>query len=79
MLRETVLAAVLAGLVAALVLTLVQSIWVTPLILQGETYEDRAEAAAPQHEPTSPQAGHHHDPAAWKPIMRGSVEESPEA
>jgi cobalt transporter subunit CbtA len=66
-LRETLLAAVLAGLVAALVLTFVQSVWVTPLILQGETYEDRAEAVALQHESASSQAGHHHDPAAWKP------------
>jgi cobalt transporter subunit CbtA len=68
-LRETLLAAVLAGLVAALVLTFVQSIWVTPLILQGETYEDRAEAAVPQHESESAHAvtAHHHDADAWKP------------
>jgi len=66
-LRETVLAAVLAGLVAALVLTVVQSIWVTPLILQGETYEDRAEALVLQQEAAHPQSGHHHDPDAWKP------------
>lgn len=67
MLRETLLAAVLAGLVAALVLTLVQSVWVTPLILQGETYEDRAEAVAQQHELAHASGEHHHDPAAWKP------------
>jgi cobalt transporter subunit CbtA len=78
-LRETLLAAVLAGLVAALVLTVVQSVCVTPLILQGETYEDRAEAAAleqesvhpqesaHQHESVHQEAEHHHDPEAWKP------------
>jgi cobalt transporter subunit CbtA len=43
--RETVLAATVAGLVAALLFTLVQSIWVTPLILQAEVFEDAAEAA----------------------------------
>jgi len=44
--RETVLAAIVAGLIAALVFTVVQSIWVTPLILQGETYEEAAEHSA---------------------------------
>ena len=49
MIRETVLAAVVAGLIAALVFTVVQSVWVTPLILQGEAYEDAAEAASHSH------------------------------
>jgi cobalt transporter subunit CbtA len=65
--RETVLAAIVAGLIAALVFTLVQSVWVTPLILQGETYEDAAEAAADHHESESGNAAHHHDADAWKP------------
>jgi cobalt transporter subunit CbtA len=47
--RETVLAAVVAGFIAALVFTVVQSVWVTPLILQGEVYEDAAEAAPHSH------------------------------
>jgi cobalt transporter subunit CbtA len=47
--RETLLAAIVAGLVAALVFTVVQSVWVTPLILQGEVYEDAAEAAPHSH------------------------------
>jgi cobalt transporter subunit CbtA len=47
--RETVLAAVVAGLIAALVFTVVQSVWVTPLILQGEVYEDAAEAGVHSH------------------------------
>jgi cobalt transporter subunit CbtA len=65
--RETVLAAIVAGLIAALIFTLVQSVWVTPLILQGETYEDAAEAAAGHHESESPNAAHHHDADEWKP------------
>ncbi|MDB6100058.1 MAG: cobalt transporter [Gammaproteobacteria bacterium] len=67
MLRETILSAVVAGIVAALLLTTVQSVWVTPLILQGETYEDAAEAAVSHHDSAPSSAGHHHDPAAWKP------------
>jgi cobalt transporter subunit CbtA len=80
--RETVLAAFVAGLIAALVFTVVQSVWVTPLILQGEVYEDAAEAAPADHNVTAPDhevappvhhesegsAGeHHHDENAWKP------------
>lgn len=74
MVRETVLAAIVAGLIAAVVFTAVQSVWVTPLILQGETYEDAAEAAPAQHEAESPnsqahhnEAEHHHDENEWKP------------
>jgi cobalt transporter subunit CbtA len=65
--RETVLAAIVAGLIAALVFTVVQSVWVTPLILQGETYEDAAEAASAHHEAESPSAEAHHDENEWKP------------
>jgi cobalt transporter subunit CbtA len=65
--RETVLAAIVAGLIAALVFTVVQSVWVTPLILQGETYEEAAEASAGHHESESPNSAHHHDADAWKP------------
>jgi len=67
MLRETILSAVVAGIVAALLLTIVQSVWVTPLILQGEAYEDEAEAAVSHHDSAPSGAEHHHDPAAWKP------------
>jgi cobalt transporter subunit CbtA len=65
--RETVLAAIVAGLIAALVFTVVQSVWVTPLILQGETYEDAAETAPNHHEAESSSAEHHNDENAWKP------------
>jgi cobalt transporter subunit CbtA len=61
--RETLLAAIVAGLVAALVFTVIQSVWVTPLIQKGEVYEDAAEAAPHEHAP----GGHHHDENEWKP------------
>ena len=83
MIRETVLAAVVAGLIAALVFTVVQSVWVTPLILQGEVYEDAAEAAPHTHgghivaaeadghhhdeDHEAAASGHHHDENEWKP------------
>jgi cobalt transporter subunit CbtA len=65
--RETILASVVAGLIAALVFTLVQSVWVTPLILQGETYEEAAEALPHHHEAEAANTGHHHDEDEWKP------------
>lgn len=39
MFRAIFLSAGIAGLLAALALTLVQAVWITPLILQAETYE----------------------------------------
>jgi cobalt transporter subunit CbtA len=79
--RESLLAALVAGLVAALVFTVVQSVWVTPLILQGEVYEDAAEATPAHHESEANDAAHHegsggahdegehhhHDEGDWKP------------
>ena len=67
MVRETVLAAIVAGIVATLVFTLVQSAWLTPLILQGETYEDAAEAGVSHQESVPSTSGHAHDEDAWKP------------
>jgi cobalt transporter subunit CbtA len=61
-----VLAAALAGIAASLLLTVLQFVWVTPLILTAETYEDRAEALERSHEPAAG-AEHHHDENAWKP------------
>ena len=49
MVRETVLAASIAGLIAALIFTVAQSIWVTPLILQAEVYEEAAEHGGAEH------------------------------
>jgi cobalt transporter subunit CbtA len=54
------------GLLAALLLTLQQSFWVAPLILQAETWEKPAAVQAHEHaEGTA--AGHVHDAEAWEP------------
>lgn len=71
-----------AGLLAAIVLTLLQSLWVTPLILQAETYENAApagEVAGHAHADATAAhdhghehdhehgGGHSHDGEAWAP------------
>ncbi|WP_271410475.1 CbtA family protein [Pseudomonas sp. Q1-7] len=61
-----------AGLIAALVLTLLQSLWVTPLILQAETYETAEPAPVEQpheHEHGGAAVAHIHDHSdeAWAP------------
>ncbi|MFJ2412380.1 CbtA family protein [Pseudomonas sp. D8002] len=53
------------GLLAALLLTLLQSFWVAPLILQAETFEN-APAATEVHEHADATA-HTHDAEAWEP------------
>ncbi len=50
MFRAILLSAGVAGLLAALVLTLLQVTWITPLILQAETFEHGAPVAAITHE-----------------------------
>ncbi|MEQ9727333.1 CbtA family protein [Pseudomonas sp. WHRI 8822A] len=61
-----------AGLLAAIVLTLLQSLWVTPLILQAEGFEV-AEPVAIEHSHDATAAhdhganGHSHDGEAWAP------------
>ena len=54
------------GLLAALLLTLLQSFWVAPLILQAETYESAPAAQAHEHA-DSAGAAHSHDAEAWEP------------
>lgn len=54
------------GLLAALLLTLLQSFWVAPLILQAETYEN-APATTEVHEHAPGAAAHSHDAEAWEP------------
>lgn len=61
-----------AGLIAALVLTVVQLLWVSPLILKAETYEKSEPAAVLVEEHSHEHAegavaGHHHDSEAWEP------------
>jgi cobalt transporter subunit CbtA len=65
MLKRIARTAGFSGLLAALLLTLLQSLWVTPLILQAETYES-AESAAP-HSHADAAAAHAHDEDAWAP------------
>lgn len=54
------------GLLAALLLTLLQSFWVAPLILEGETYEQAPAAEMHAHDATAV-AAHEHEPEAWEP------------
>lgn len=55
-----------AGLLAALLLTLMQSLWISPLIEQAEAFEKTAaETPSPTHVGSD---GHHeHEVAAWEP------------
>lgn len=57
-----------SGLLAALLLTLLQSFWVAPLILQAETYESAAPAASHPAEGQAVAAHEHeHSAEAWEP------------
>ncbi len=56
-----------AGLLAALLLTLLQSFWVAPLILQAESFEKTPAAAPMPHEHAAGTAAHSHDAEAWEP------------
>ncbi|MDP3815647.1 CbtA family protein [Pseudomonas sp.] len=65
-----------SGLLAALLLTLLQSLWVTPLILEAETYENAepvaehshaAEASEHQHAAEAEAVAHEHDEDSWAP------------
>lgn len=51
MFRALTFSAVLAGISAASLLTLAQAFWVTPLILQAESYEEAAVSGAPAENP----------------------------
>ncbi len=56
------------GLLAALLLTLLQSFWVAPLILQAETFENApATAEVMPHVHAEGAAAHTHDADAWEP------------
>ncbi|MBC3451568.1 CbtA family protein [Pseudomonas mosselii] len=57
-----------SGLLATLLLTLLQSFWVAPLILQAETYESAAPVAE-HHEHGDAAAPHEHEHSAeaWSP------------
>jgi cobalt transporter subunit CbtA len=53
-----------SGLLAALLLTLLQSFWVSPLILQAETFEKAPATEVHEH---AAGAAHTHDAEAWEP------------
>ncbi|WP_323155393.1 CbtA family protein [Pseudomonas alvandae] len=53
-----------SGLLAALLLTLLQSFWVSPLILQAETFEKAPATEVHEH---AAGAAHNHDAEAWEP------------
>jgi len=60
MFQRIAFSAGIAGLLAALLLSVLQSLWMTPLILQAETYEVQTEAPAmPEH--------HDQGAEAWSP------------
>lgn len=76
MIRRIAQTAGFAGLFAAIVLTLLQSLWVTPLILQAESFENSAPAASSaEHDHDASAEAHDHDAAgahshdgeAWAP------------
>jgi cobalt transporter subunit CbtA len=65
-LRDMLLTVAITGIVAALSFSALQLIFISPLILQAEVYEDAAEAS-PSHEAAEVPSAHHHDESAWKP------------
>lgn len=67
MFRSLVFAAALAGFSAASALTLTQALWVTPLILEAETYEDAAASLAPVAH-----GDHAESEDAWQPENGGA-------
>ncbi len=67
MFNRILLSAVVAGILAALALTAAQSVWITPLIQQAETYEDAAQENAGGHEVHSAANAEHHHEQAWQP------------
>jgi cobalt transporter subunit CbtA len=56
-----------SALLAALLLTLLQSLWVSPLILEAETYEGAEPVAEHSHAQGTAAHDHHHDADAWAP------------
>ncbi|MFS2161338.1 CbtA family protein [Pseudomonas sp. Pseusp122] len=67
MFKHIVTTACYTGAIAALLLTLMQSLWVTPLILQAETFEHAEVAVQPAHTHAAGGHEHEHDTQAWSP------------
>lgn len=66
MFKRIAMTAGFGGLLAALLLTLLQSLWVVPLIHEAETYE-RAPVVQEHEHALGAKAGHSHDEEAWEP------------
>ncbi len=69
MITRLLLAAIAAGLIAGALISVVQVVKVTPLILAAEAYEAPA-GDMPAHTHSQGESagdGHHHDSAAWAP------------
>jgi cobalt transporter subunit CbtA len=64
--RDMLLTIAITGIVAALAFSALQLVFISPLILQAEVYEDAAEASS-SHEVAEAPSAHHHDESAWKP------------
>lgn len=69
--KKTIAApALIAGLLAALLLTLIQTLWVSPLIWQAETFEPApavGPVAADHDHDSAGSHHHHHDASEWQP------------
>lgn len=71
MFKRIITTACYAGVLAALLLTLLQSIWISPLILQAEVFEKASEQRAEQAPKPVVLGGHEHEhqhsAEAWSP------------
>lgn len=67
MFKRILTTACYSGAIAALLLTLMQSLWITPLILQAETYENAEMATEHVHEQGGSGHEHEHTAKAWTP------------
>lgn len=69
MFKRILTTACYTGAVAALLLTLLQSLWISPLILQAEVYENAAATQTHVHtqEHDAGAHEHEHDAQAWEP------------
>jgi cobalt transporter subunit CbtA len=67
MFKRILTTACYTGAIAALLLTLMQSLWITPLILQAEVYETAQVTHEQTHEHAAGAHEHEHDAEAWTP------------
>ncbi|MFK3795773.1 CbtA family protein [Pseudomonas sp. NPDC088444] len=69
MFKRILTTACYTGALAALLLTLLQSLWITPLILQAEVYENAESAHEQVHAHAHSTAAHEHEHSAeaWSP------------